>query len=122
MSKGDLNNLASWDPMGDQEADSLTSTASARIKRDLMNLYTDTLPGIFAVGDENNLKFVYALIIGPMNTPYNGGFFYFVLKCPNDYPIQPPRMRLLTTNGGRVRFNPNMYETGKICVSILGYI
>ncbi|KRT85513.1 Ubiquitin-conjugating enzyme [Oryctes borbonicus] len=120
MSKGDENNILYWDPMSDSEADSLTSTATARIKKDLMTLYTDTLPGIFAVGDEKNLKFIYALIIGPMNTPYQGGFFYFVLKCPNDYPIQPPRMRLLTTDGGRVRFNPNLYETGKICVSILG--
>ncbi|GJQ69191.1 hypothetical protein Trydic_g6343 [Trypoxylus dichotomus] len=106
--------------MSDLEADSLSNTAMARIKKDLMSLYTDTPPGIFAVGDEKNLKFIYALIIGPMNTPYQGGFFYFVLKCPNDYPIQPPRMRLLTTDGGRVRFNPNLYETGKICVSILG--
>ncbi|KAK9693972.1 Ubiquitin-conjugating enzyme [Popillia japonica] len=120
MSKGDENSYFYWDPLNDHEADSLTNTAMARIKKDLMTLYTDTPPGIFAVGDEKNLKFIYALIIGPMNTPYQGGFFYFVLKCPNDYPIQPPRMKLLTTDGGRVRFNPNLYETGKICVSILG--
>ena len=29
-------------------------------------------------------------------------------------------MKLLTTGGGRVRFNPNLYASGKGCLSILG--
>eukprot|EP00731_Ephydatia_muelleri_P032698 Em0024g242a len=32
----------------------------------------------------------------------------------------PPRVRLLTTGGGTVRFNPNLYPNGKVCLSILG--
>ena len=29
-------------------------------------------------------------------------------------------MKALTTNGGRTRFNPNIYRDGKVCLSILG--
>ena len=29
-------------------------------------------------------------------------------------------MRAITTNGGKTRFNPNIYNEGKVCLSILG--
>ena len=63
---------------------------------------------------------VHALIIGPFDTPYEGGFFYFIINFPDDYPHQPPKAKLMTTGGGTVRFNPNLYANGKVCLSILG--
>jgi ubiquitin-protein ligase len=62
------------------------------------------------------------MITGPFDTPYEGGFFYFVIRCPPDYPIRPPRVKLMTTGQGQVRFNPNLYKNGKVCLSILGYV
>jgi ubiquitin-conjugating enzyme E2 Z len=32
----------------------------------------------------------------------------------------PPKVKLMTTGGGTVRFNPNLYSSGKTCLSILG--
>lgn len=32
----------------------------------------------------------------------------------------PPHVHFLTTGGGKVRFNPNLYDSGKICLSLLG--
>lgn len=40
---------------------------------------------------------VHALISGPSDTPYEGGFFYFLLKVPPDYPSSPPLCRIMTT-------------------------
>jgi len=60
------------------------------------------------------------MIIGPLDTPYEGGFFHFLVRCPPNYPINPPRVKLLTTGNNTVRFNPNFYKTGKVCLSILG--
>lgn len=37
-----------------------------------------------------------------------------------EYPAKPPAVVALTTNGGRTRFNPNIYAGGKVCLSILG--
>jgi hypothetical protein len=37
-----------------------------------------------------------------------------------DYPQKPPKVQFLTTGGGTVRFNPNLYESGRVCLSLLG--
>lgn len=63
---------------------------------------------------------IHALITGPFDTPYEGGFFLFLFRCPPDYPIHPPRVKLMTTGNNTVRFNPNFYRNGKVCLSILG--
>ncbi|KAA0168690.1 hypothetical protein FNF28_02429 [Cafeteria roenbergensis] len=60
------------------------------------------------------------LIIGPEDTPYSGGAFIFDVFFPNDYPEGPPKVNLQTTGGGTVRFNPNLYNCGKVCLSLLG--
>lgn len=44
--------------------------------------------------------------------------FYFYLACPDDYPGSPPRVKIMTGQG-RCRFNPNLYQNGKVCLSIL---
>ena len=31
-----------------------------------------------------------------------------------------PQVLIATTNGGKVRFNPNLYANGKVCLSLLG--
>lgn len=79
---------------------------------------------MFVVPDEEDLTLVHALITGPFDTPYEGGFFYFTIRCPPNYPIQSPRVRLMTTGGGTVRFNPNLYKSGKVRMkySYLKYI
>ncbi|KAK9780797.1 putative UBC core domain-containing protein [Seiridium cardinale] len=67
-----------------------------------------------------DVRNVRALIIGPHETPYEFGFFEFAVKFNKDYPRKSPSVTATTTNGGRCRFNPNIYSTGKVCLSILG--
>lgn len=113
--------MVSWDPYSKASSEPpLLPSASLRIKKDLMSLYRDPPPGIFATASESDIRNVHALIIGPMDTPYEGGIFYFYLRCPYDFPIQPPKVRFMTTDAGRVRFNPNIYANGKVCLSTIG--
>jgi ubiquitin-protein ligase len=56
---------------------------------------------------------------GPTGTPYANGCFFFDFHL-NDYPNSPPEGRFLTTGGATVRFNPNLYQCGRICLSLLG--
>ncbi|XP_013790027.1 ubiquitin-conjugating enzyme E2 Z-like [Limulus polyphemus] len=111
-----------WDPTssGDWDKETPSPQCLLRIKRDIMSVYNEPPPGMFLVPDDKDMTKVHALITGPFDTPYEGGFFYFLIRCPPDYPIQPPRVKLMTTGEGRVRFNPNLYKNGKVCLSILG--
>jgi baculoviral IAP repeat-containing protein 6 len=60
------------------------------------------------------------MIAGPEDTPYAGGLFEFDCFMPIDYPHKPPLIHLRTTGRGAVRFNPNLYNCGKVCLSLLG--
>jgi ubiquitin-protein ligase len=70
--------------------------------------------------DEDRYDFLRACICGPDDTPYDSGVFVFDIHLPSQYPQKPPKFHFLTTGGGRVRFNPNLYNNGKVCLSLLG--
>ena len=53
-------------------------------------------------------------------TPYGLGLFEFHVFVPQDYPNVSPLVNLQTTGDGLVRFNPNLYSDGKVCLSLLG--
>lgn len=79
-----------------------------------------TTAAIAVAYQDSNIQQIRALILGPPETPYEFGFFEFTVKLGRDYPTQPPNVNATTTNGGRCRFNPNIYASGKVCLSILG--
>ena len=60
------------------------------------------------------------IISGPKDTPYHNGLFEFHAYFPDGYPNVIPQVLLNTTDNGSVRFNPNLYENGKVCLSLLG--
>ncbi|TRY89997.1 hypothetical protein DNTS_001710 [Danionella cerebrum] len=113
---------ASWDPTQSTDWDNEKASQQCilRIKRDIMSIYKEPPPGMFVVPDPHDMTKIHALITGPFDTPYEGGFFLFLFRCPPDYPIHPPRVKLITTGHNTVRFNPNFYRSGKVCLSILG--
>lgn len=51
-----------------------------RIMNDVQQLYRENPTGIYITPQEDNLSLVHALLIGPKETPYENGFFYFLLK------------------------------------------
>jgi ubiquitin-conjugating enzyme E2 Z len=74
--------------------------------------------GIYYLHDDVDILKGYALIVGTENTPYFGGYYFFEFNYPSDYPYSPPKV-IFKTNGDNIRFNPNLYATGKVCISIL---
>jgi ubiquitin-conjugating enzyme E2 Z len=86
------------------------------VKQIIKNPLTDN--GIYYSHDDEDMLKGYALIIGPKDTPYYGGFYFFEIHYPANYPYSPPHV-VYCTNGENIRFNPNLYTNGKVCVSIL---
>ena len=70
--------------------------------------------GIFARADDERLDLLKVLIVGPRGTPYACGCFEFDVWLPSTYPHAPPQVRLVTTGHAAVRFNPNLYNCGKV--------
>jgi ubiquitin-conjugating enzyme E2 Z len=112
--------MDSWDPDSEGPAASPPSKASLkRMQIDLSMIHTQPLPGV-VVFPTDNAKHVWALLSGPEGTPYESAPFLLKVVFPNDYPLVPPKVRWVTTGGGAVRFGPNLYACGKVCLSILG--
>ena len=86
------------------------------VKHILKNPLTDN--GIYYVHDDSDMMKGYALIVGPSDTPYFGGYYFFEIVYPYDYPHSPPKIKYCT-NGNDIRFNPNLYKCGKVCISLL---
>jgi ubiquitin-conjugating enzyme E2 Z len=91
-----------------------------RLIRDVKDVVRNPLHdnGIYYKHDETDMLKGYALIIGPKDTPYSDGYFLFEINYPTEYPYLPPNI-VYCTNGNEIRFNPNLYRTGRVCLSIL---
>ncbi|KAK6954421.1 hypothetical protein Daesc_004388 [Daldinia eschscholtzii] len=91
-----------------------------RITKEIGELQKSSDLSLAVAFRDRDVRSVKALIIGPHETPYEFGFFEFAVKFNKDYPRKSPSVTGTTTNSGRCRFNPNIYASGKVCLSILG--
>jgi len=91
-----------------------------RLLKDVKHIIKNPLTenGIYYIHDDSDIMKGYALIIGPSDTPYFGGNYFFEFNYPHDFPHSPPKVKYCT-NGNNIRFNPNLYTCGKVCVSLL---
>ncbi|KAH7935577.1 hypothetical protein HPB52_009985 [Rhipicephalus sanguineus] len=108
--------LDDWDPFRFKHEEP-SSQCQRRLEDDLLDLFNDPLTGVYiepvAVG-----RFHVVMVV-PSHTPCEGGFFHFLIQCPKDCPMRPPRVRLMNTDDGSVSFNPNLYKSGRVCLDIL---
>ena len=95
-----------------------------RLAQELADL-SNALPiehtnSIFVRVDESRVDVMKALVMGAAGTPYGHGAYEFDIYFDDAYPNAPPKVNLTTTGGAKVRFNPNLYSCGKVCLSLLG--
>jgi ubiquitin-protein ligase len=74
---------------------------------DPMNLVTFNV-------DENNWLVWSFTILGPHESPYEGGVYTGNITFPSNYPTSPPVVQFKSK-----LFHPNVYPDGKLCISIL---
>jgi ubiquitin-protein ligase len=69
---------------------------------------------IFSLSSFKKKKKKKVMIVGPDSTMFEGGFFTAHLDFPHDFPNQPPEMKFISE-----MWHPNVYEDGRVCISIL---
>ena len=91
-----------------------------RLSKDVRDIMRNPLEehGIYYSHNETDMLKGQAMIVGPKDTPYENGYYFFEFQFPVDYPHRPPSVTY-HTNDGRTRFNPNLYKSGKVCISVL---
>eukprot|EP01130_Rhizamoeba_saxonica_P015707 TRINITY_DN7099_c0_g1_i1.p1 TRINITY_DN7099_c0_g1~~TRINITY_DN7099_c0_g1_i1.p1 ORF type:complete len:218 (-),score=44.65 TRINITY_DN7099_c0_g1_i1:111-713(-) len=64
--------------------------------------------------DPRDLTKLQAIIEGPLETPYEGGYFQLSINISDDYPFSPPKVVFETKI-----YHPNIDEEGRICMDTL---
>ncbi|CAG7869122.1 unnamed protein product, partial [Brassica rapa] len=77
-------------------------------------LLSEPAPGISASPSEENMRYFNVMILGPTQSPYEGGVFKLELFLPEEYPMAAPKVRFLTKI-----YHPNIDKLGRICLDIL---
>lgn len=80
------------------------------------NILKKDLPASIYVRIYERIDLLRACIVGAPGTPYHDALFFFDMFFPPDYPKEPPMVHY---NSGGLRLNPNLYESGKVCLSLL---
>ncbi|KAL2612071.1 hypothetical protein R1flu_023763 [Riccia fluitans] len=87
-----------------------------KIQQEWSILEKDLPNTIYARVYEERMDLMRAVIVGIAGTPYHDGLFVFDIYLPPEYPSVPP---VVHYHSGGLRLNPNLYENGKVCLSLL---
>uniref|UniRef100_A0A1B0G6A6 E2 ubiquitin-conjugating enzyme n=1 Tax=Glossina morsitans morsitans TaxID=37546 RepID=A0A1B0G6A6_GLOMM len=97
-----------------KKTSSASSRSARRIQRELTEMANDR-SSIYSAGlKENDLYKWDCVILGPVDTVYEGGTFFLDLRLSHDYPFAPPKVTFRT----RI-YHCNVNSHGAICVDIL---
>lgn len=96
----------------------VSTTCIRRLSNDIKQLLKEPIENIYYEHDESNMLIGYLLIIGPNDTPYSYGYNFFTINYPENYPFLPPKITYICSDG-TIRYNPNLYICGKVCLSII---
>ena len=88
--------------------------ALKRINKELQDLQKDPPANCSAGPIGDDLFHWQATIMGPKDSPYEGGVFFLNITFPADYPFKPPKIQFTTKI-----YHCNINGNGSICLDIL---
>lgn len=91
-----------------------------RLQKEMKVLQTSLPDTILVRAYEDRSDLLRVLMIGSEGTPYENAPFLLDLQLKADFPNSPPVAHFHSWTYGHGRVSPNLYEDGKVCLSILG--
>lgn len=102
--------------LGAQKQNNAARKWLKKVQQDWDILQNNLPEGIYVRVYEDRMDLLRAVIVGAYGTPYQDGLFFFDFHLPPEYPDVPPSAYY---HSGGWRINPNLYEEGKVCLSLL---
>eukprot|EP01119_Soliformovum_irregulare_P012050 TRINITY_DN3098_c0_g1_i1.p1 TRINITY_DN3098_c0_g1~~TRINITY_DN3098_c0_g1_i1.p1 ORF type:complete len:157 (+),score=17.29 TRINITY_DN3098_c0_g1_i1:12-482(+) len=92
------------------------SQAALRLMSDWKEVKTEPPEGVSASPIAEDNVFIWsATIMGPDETPWEGGIFSLRMIFTEDYPSKPPKDVRFTCD----IYHPNVYSDGSLCLDII---
>jgi len=88
------------------------------VQREYLMLKSSLPNGVVVRAYEDRMDLMSVMMVGPKRTPYQNALFFFDFQFGRDYPKSPPVCHYISYCTDRL--NPNLYEGGRVCVSLLG--
>ena len=85
-----------------------------RINKELKDMSYDPPANCSAGPVGEDLYHWQSTIMGPTDSPYEGGVYFLDIQFPPDYPFKAPRIHFTTKI-----YHPNINRQGGICLDIL---
>jgi len=92
----------------------MASATAKLLQNQFKKIQSEPVEGIAVELNDDNLNEWKVFIEGPKETFYEGGIFQLSMKFPSDYPMMPPTVHFVSDF-----WHPNVYNDGKVCISIL---
>ncbi|XP_010413814.1 PREDICTED: probable ubiquitin-conjugating enzyme E2 24 [Camelina sativa] len=94
----------------------VTKSWVKNVQQEWSNLEANLPDTIYVRVYEERMDLLRAALVGAPGTPYHDGLFFFDIMLPPQYPHEPPMVHY---HSGGMRLNPNLYESGRVCLSLL---
>ena len=102
---------------GGSAAAAAAATSPTAIAKTISTTAAAATTTIYVQAFQSRMDLMRCLIAGPASTPYEDGAFFFDILLPPKYPSVPPKVHF---HSHGERMNPNLYDSGKVCLSLLG--
>ncbi|KAF9527796.1 hypothetical protein CPB83DRAFT_855638 [Crepidotus variabilis] len=97
-----------------------SKTFTTRLRKEYRSLEGGLPETILVRTYEDRTDLWRILIFGPQDTPYQDAPFMIDWMLLSDFPHTPPKAYFHSWTNGKGRVNRNLYEDGKVCLSLLG--
>ena len=112
------------DPPNDHHYIGQVEMAAANIGKKAIKehkVMRSSLPsGVFVRTWESRLDLLRVLVVGPVGTPFEHAPYLFDLQLATSFPDIAPKVFFHSWTNNLGQINPNLYEDGKVCLSLLG--
>lgn len=105
---------------GASERGQASSKFFSNVRKQIQYLEQGLPDGVYVRTWDGAMRYWRILILGPIDTPYEYAPFFIDMYLSETWPQEAPKVFFHSWTDGTAPINPNLYEDGMVCLSLLG--